>query len=101
MKKQRFDLIPPHSLAEVAKTLTIGAEKHAGAREESILNAIERPRADEEQQQMASLLRHLNADRCGERRDADGFEHLAAVAARAMMILELRRRAAASPAQPS
>lgn len=85
-EKLRLDLIPPHSLAKVAETMTVGAAKHGAT------NYLDSPRPDEAERQMASLLRHLNADRCGEVLDGDGFEHLAAVAARALMILELRRR---------
>ena len=99
--KLRFDLIPPHSLAEVARAFTIGAAKHAVGEAEAEPRALSKPRRDEQQQQMASLLRHLNEFQCGASQDAEGFEHLAAVAARALMLLELRRRAQASPVQPS
>jgi hypothetical protein len=85
-QKLRFDLISPFSLAEVAKSMTVGSTKHGATR------YLDQPRADEEECQMASLLRHLNEDRCGRQEDHDGFKALAAVAARAMMILELRRR---------
>lgn len=85
--KLRHDLIPPHSLAKVAEALTVGAVKHGDSA------YLDEPRPDEESRCMASLLRHLNADRCGAVRDSDGFDHLAGVAARALMILEMRRRA--------
>ena len=90
--KARFDLIPAHSLRAVAEALTKGADKHSHGERETVLRAIEQANENTESLLMESLLRHLNADQCGERMDAEGFSHLAAVAARVLMILEVRRR---------
>lgn len=93
-QKLRLDLISPHALAKVAEAMTVGSEKHGAT------NYLDNPRPDEAEKQMGSLLRHLNADRCGSVRDSDGFDHLAAVAARALMILELRRLATSTQPRP-
>jgi hypothetical protein len=80
--KLRYDLIPPHSMHLVADAMTIGAVKHGDDtwREKPIAHHV------------GALLRHLYAYLCGEQIDTDGQHHLASVAVRAMMILELQRR---------
>ncbi len=82
--KLRFDLIPPHAMTEVARAFTIGGAKHG---EQAYLEA---PKPVSHH--VAALLRHLYRHLCGEMRDPDGQLHMASVAARALMILELTAR---------
>jgi Domain of unknown function (DUF5664) len=83
--KLRFDLIPPNPLTEVARAFTVGAVKHG---EDEYLK---HPKPITHH--VGALLRHLYAYLRGEERDPDGQLHLASVAARALMIMELSRRA--------
>lgn len=82
--KLRFDLIPPRAMTEIARAFTVGAVKHGDS------NYIDHPRP--ESHHVGALLRHLYAHMCGETQDADGQLHMASVAARAMMILELTQK---------
>jgi hypothetical protein len=80
-RKLRFDLIPPHGLTEVALAFTVGGAKHGEN------DYLEHPKPVSHH--VGALLRHLYAYLRGELRDRDGQLHLASVAARALMILEL------------
>lgn len=80
--KLRYDLIPPHSQKLVAEAMTIGATKHGD------LAYLEKQISHH----VGALLRHLYTWLCGEQIDPDGQHHLASVSARAMMILEIKRR---------
>jgi hypothetical protein len=84
--KARFDLIPPVPLKGVAHVLTHGHEKYdegdapgwiEGKSFASYKGAIER---------------HLNAYWSGETHDEDGFHHLAAVAADALILMDMDLR---------
>lgn len=79
--KLRFDLIPPHAMTELARAFTVGGAKHGEQ------NYLESPKPVSHH--VGALLRHLYKHLCGEVRDPDGQLHMASVAARAMMILEL------------
>lgn len=87
--KLRFDLIPPHAMTEIARAFTVGNGKHDDAGD-GLPAYLANPKPVSHH--VGSLLRHLYAHMRGEERDADGQLHLASVAARAMMILELRAR---------
>jgi len=83
--KLRFDLIPAHAMTEVARAFTVGSAKHGDD------EYLARPKPISHH--VGALLRHLYAHLRGEARDKDGQLHMASVAARAMMILELIARA--------
>jgi|SRR5271156_2296898 len=83
-RKLRFDLIPPHAMTEVAKAFTVGGSKHGED------DYLKRPKPISHH--VGALLRHLYAHLRGEERDVDGQLHLASVAARAMMILEMKAK---------
>jgi hypothetical protein len=86
--KLRFDLLPPHGITEVARALTIG-RKHDAGEEYGEPDYLENPKPV--RYHLAALMRHLFAYLRGEERDPDGQLHLASVAARALMILEISR----------
>lgn len=69
-------------MTEVARAFTIGGTKHGDD------DYLTKPKPISHH--IGALLRHLYAFLCGQERDADGQLHLASVAARAMMILEMR-----------
>ena len=77
-------LISPFFTEEVAKTLTLGAERYG---KHNFLNAT----PEEKERFVNALERHLLAFRKGERRDEDDLHHLAAVATNAMMLFEIER----------
>ena len=81
--KPRYDLIPPLSLKEIAKTFAIGANKYSDRNWEMGTDWSRYYRA---------LLSHANAWWAGEKFDKeDGQHHLAAVAVCAMMLMEYER----------
>ena len=83
-RRLRFDLIPPHGMTEVARAFTIGGGKHGDD------DYLRKPKPVSHH--VAALLRHLYAYLRGEERDRDGQLHLASVAARAMMIIEMKAK---------
>jgi hypothetical protein len=81
-------------MTEVARAFTIGGGKHGDD------DYLRKPKPVSHH--VAALLRHLYAYLRGEERDPDGQLHLASVAARAMMILEMKAKAAyRSDARPT
>lgn len=71
-------------MQELALAVTIGAEKHGDT------DWLDNPKPVTHH--IGSLLRHLYAFLRGEERDPDGQHHLASVATRALMIMELIER---------
>jgi Domain of unknown function (DUF5664) len=69
-------------MTEVARAFTVGGSKHGDN------DYLAKPKPVSHH--IGALLRHLYAHLRGEERDADGQLHLASVAARAMMILEMK-----------
>lgn len=65
----RIDLIPPEALAEVGLVYGIGAKKYAENNWKLGYPAS---------LSLSALYRHINQWHAGERRDAEGFHHLAA-----------------------
>ena len=82
--KLRFDLIPVTGMHELARAFTVGAGKHGD--DDWLIN----PKPI--RHHVGALLRHLYAFLAGEVRDRDGQHHIASVAARALMIIELLNR---------
>jgi Domain of unknown function (DUF5664) len=82
--KLRFELIPVRPMQELALAITIGAEKHGDD------DWLKEPKPISHH--VGALCRHLYAFMAGEVRDQDGQHHLASVAARALMIIELLER---------
>jgi hypothetical protein len=79
--KLRFDLIPPHSLEEMVKVLTHGAEKYAPDNWRHVPDAKRR--------YFAALERHLWAWKRGETIDPDsGIHHLAHAACNLFFLYE-------------
>ena len=67
-QKLRYDLIPPDTLADMAKVLTMGAEKYGA-------NTWKNP--DSPHYHEAAALRHIQAWRMGESLDEEsGLPHL-------------------------
>lgn len=88
--KRRYDLIPPRALSAVADVFTHGT-KHdkPGARTPGFMNLKGATRL-----YTASLFRHWEAWRGGQRTDPDsGLPHLAHVASNAIILLALELRA--------
>ena len=78
--KVRFDLLLPEFEEEVAKVLTMGAEKYEANNWQKVDDAKDR--------YYAALRRHLNAWRKGEKIDEEsGLSHLAHVACNAMFLM--------------
>ena len=70
--KLRYDLIPPHALAELARVYTIGGNKYG---DDNYLKGMDWSRV------YGALMRHVQAWWMGERFDGeDAQEHLASVA---------------------
>ena len=77
----RFDLIPRHSMNEVARAWTVGADKH-GDEDWKVRETRESC--------LAAMKRHAEKWENGEKYDKeDGQHHLAAVIVRAMMLMEM------------
>lgn len=82
--KPRFDLIEPEFTKSVAEVLTFGAEKYAPNSWQHVEDATNR--------YYASLCRHLNAWRRGEKIDPEsGMPHLAHVATNCMFLQHFER----------
>lgn len=73
--KPRYDLIPPHALRRVADMYARGAVKYGDSNWHLGMPS---------QQMLASLMRHLEAYRCGEREE----DHLAAVVFNALALMQ-------------
>lgn len=73
--KPRYDLIPPHALKRVAELYARGAKKYS---DNNWYMGIP------SQQMLASLMRHLEAFRCGETDE----DHLAAVVWNALALMQ-------------
>ena len=83
--KPRFELIPPKALEQVARSFTHGAKEYG---EENYLREGATYR-----RYLGAAYRHLNAWAAGEDTDAPtGLSHLAALAANALILLEMHRR---------
>lgn len=80
--KLRYSLIPPYALEQVAKCLTTGASKYAPDNWKYVDKA--------KQRYLDALIRHTEAYRKGETADAEGNDHLAAIAVNALFLLEFR-----------
>lgn len=81
--KPRFDLVPPHGLAAVARVMTAGAAKYG---EQNYLN----DRSISDARYVAAALRHINAVQCGEALDPEtGEHHFAHAASNLLMLLEV------------
>lgn len=78
--KLRYSLIPPYALEQVAKCLTLGANKYAPNNWKYVEGGKER--------YLDALMRHAEAYRKGEILDADGNDHRAAIVVNAMFLLE-------------
>lgn len=89
--KLRFELIPARPMQELAQAFTVGARKHGDTA------WLDSPKPVSHH--VGALLRHLYAFLCGEIRDTDGQQHLASVAARALMIIELLERKNHAPVE--
>lgn len=76
--------IPPNAELAVAKVLSFGARKYDRENWRKVDNAEER--------YLDAAMRHINADRRGEKTDAEsGEDHLAHAVACLLFILELRK----------
>lgn len=83
-EKLRFDLIEPEFEEDLAKVLTLGAEKYAANSWQNL--------PDAEDRYYAALRRHLNAYRQGEKVDEEsGLSHLAHVACNVMFLAHFER----------
>lgn len=80
--KTRFSLLPWMALTAVADLMTKNAESHGAEGW--------RTRENGQQRYREALQRHIAATWRGEEEDPDGFHHLAAVAANALIALELK-----------
>ena len=81
--KPRFDLIPSDPLEDIARVLTMGADKYEKDNWRKGMPWS---------QCTASLMRHMNAFNRGEDLDTEsGLPHMAHVAVNAMFILEFMR----------
>lgn len=82
--KLRYDLVPPGSLAALARVLTHGAQVYVPDGWRKVPNARAR--------YTAALMRHLEAWRAGEKLDRKSkLPHLAHVICNAVFLLELDR----------
>lgn len=82
--KLRFDLIDPYFEQDVAKVLTLGAEKYGVDNWKLVEDARAR--------YIAAILRHLNAYRCGETVDNESnVSHLAHIATNLMFLAHFDR----------
>lgn len=77
--KLRFDLIPVRPLQNVAEVYTVGAKKYADRNWEKGLSWAKT---------YGAMLRHMFKWFLGEKRDPDGFHHLAAVVFGAFALME-------------
>lgn len=80
-QKLQFQLIPPECEREIAKTLTLGATRHAPHGYKYISPDKLRDAYH------GALRRHENERRCGWIKDKDGMYHWASVAANAIILL--------------
>ena len=80
--KIRFSLIPWKSLREVVKIFEHGATKYG----DDNWKTVPQPKT----RYMNALLRHATATMEGERTDEDGLDHLACIAANALILLWFR-----------
>ncbi len=78
----RYDLIPPHPLAETAQVYSIGAKEYD---ERNWEKGIDPDNC------VAALMRHLEKWRAGETRDPEGQHHLASVVFWAFALMEFER----------
>lgn len=91
--KIRYNLVPAEGLELVAKTMTFGAHKYKDRNWE--LDCEHSRRLD-------SAMRHIEADRLGERDDKEtGLPHFAHAAAQLLMILSMRARGLGTDDLPS
>jgi len=78
-EKPMFDLLVPEFIEEVAKVMTLGAQKYAPNNWKYV--------EDAESRYLAALYRHLNAYHKGEKIDPEsGLSHLAHIACNAMFL---------------
>jgi hypothetical protein len=81
--KERFGLIPPGPMREVAKVFTIGAAKYGDRNWEKGISF---------ERLLSAAHRHLNAWQAGETHDPDdGQHHLSSVAWAALCLMELEK----------
>lgn len=86
-EKLRYDLVPPIALRGVAAVLTLGDAKHPST--DGLPNWIG---GLSFMSHYGAMMRHAEAWRAGEECDAEGFHHLAAVAANAMILHDMAVR---------
>lgn len=80
--KLRFSLLPWGSVREVVKIFEHGAEKYGSDNWKTV--------QDPENRYLNALMRHTVATAEGEKVDADGLDHLACIAANALILLWFR-----------
>lgn len=82
-EKLRYDLVPPHALAQITSVLTFGAKKYADDNWRKV--------PDPERRYVAAAMRHIEAYRAGETLDKEtGVSHLAHAACCLMFLLEVK-----------
>lgn len=84
--KLRYDLIPTAPLRGAAHVLTIGHKKYGEGNEPNWI------KGKSFASHYGALLRHLNAYWSGETHDDEGFHHLSAVIANAMILMDMDLR---------